>query len=143
MTVKSILDAKGRDVATISGDETLQNAASLLSEKKIGAVVVTSASGKILGILSERDIVRAVAKKGGDALSNTVTATMTSKVKTCSESSSINDVMETMTAGRFRHLPVEKDGALAGIISIGDVVKRRIEDVVREAEEIRNYIAAG
>ena len=143
MSVKSILDAKGREVATMSGDQTLQEAAAMLSDMKIGAIVVTAASGKILGILSERDIVRAVAKSGAGALSATVTSTMTSKVKTCSEESSINDVMELMTAGRFRHLPVEKDGLLAGIVSIGDVVKRRIEDVVREAEEIRNYIAAG
>ena len=143
MSVKSILDAKGREVATMSGDQTLQDAAAMLSDKKIGAIVVTAASGKILGILSERDIVRAVAKNGAAALSATVTSTMTSKVKTCSEESTINDVMELMTTGRFRHMPVEKDGVLAGIVSIGDVVKRRIEDVVREAEEIRNYIAAG
>lgn len=143
MTVKSILDSKGRDVATISGDQTLQAAAALLSKMKIGAVVVTKGDGKILGILSERDIVHAVANKGAAGLDQTVASGMTAKVKTCREESNINDVMEDMTHGRFRHMPVEKDGKLAGIISIGDVVKRRIEDVVREAEEIRNYIAAG
>ncbi len=143
MTVKSILDSKGRDVATISGDQTLQGAATLLSQMKIGAVVVTNGDGKILGILSERDIVHVVATKGAGGLQQTVSNCMTAKVKTCREESNINDVMEDMTNGRFRHMPVEKDGKLAGIISIGDVVKRRIEDVVREAEEIRNYIAAG
>ena len=143
MTVKSILDSKGRDVATISGDQTLHAAAVMLSEMKIGAIVVTKGDGKILGILSERDIVHTVAKRGAAGLEQSVASGMTAKVKTCREESNINEVMEDMTNGRFRHMPVEKDGKLAGIISIGDVVKRRIEDVVREADEIRNYIAAG
>ena len=113
-----------------------------LADNKIGAVVVTGAGGRIEGILSERDIVRAVARKGADALSAPISAIMTSKVKTCGQSHSINQVMELMTNGRFRHLPVEEDGKLVGIISIGDVVRRRIEDVEREAEEIKAYIAS-
>ncbi|PHP68090.1 inosine-5-monophosphate dehydrogenase [Zhengella mangrovi] len=143
MTVKAILDEKGRDVETISATETLGNAANLLADRKIGAVVVVSEAGKIQGILSERDIVRAVARRKGDCLGDAVSTVMTAKVKTCTEANTVNDVMEIMTAGRFRHLPVAENGKLIGIISIGDVVKKRIEDVVREADEIRNYIAAG
>ena len=143
MTVKAILDEKGRDVATMSPGKSLLDAAELLGEKRIGAVVITDALGKILGILSERDIVKFLAVDGQDALGMAVDDAMTRKVKTCSEANTVNEVMEIMTAGRFRHLPVEVDGKLGGIISIGDVVKRRIEDVEREADEIRNYIAAG
>lgn len=143
MTVKAILDEKGRDVATMSPGKNLLDAAELLGEKRIGAVVVTDALGKILGILSERDIVKFLAVDGQDALEMAVDDAMTRKVKTCTEANTVNEVMEIMTAGRFRHLPVEVDGKLGGIISIGDVVKRRIEDVEREADEIRNYIAAG
>lgn len=141
MTVKAILDEKGRAVLTITPEATLGDAARLLSEKGIGALVVTSGGDRIAGILSERDIVRAIGLKGGDALDMPVSSAMTAKVKVCSEQSTVNEVMETMTRGRFRHLPVETDGKLAGIISIGDVVKRRIEAVEREAEEIRSYIA--
>jgi len=141
MTVKSILDAKGRDVVTIEPEATLHEAACLLGLRRIGAAVVTRADRTILGILSERDIVRLLGERGADALAMNVREAMTSKVSTCRESSTINEVMEVMTHGRFRHLPVEKDGKLDGIVSIGDVVKRRIEDVEREAEQIREYIA--
>lgn len=143
MTVKAILDRKGRNVVTISAGDTLGEAAGLLAARKIGAAVVVSADGGIEGILSERDIVRAVAHRKAACLDDTVSTVMTAKVKTCTETSTVNEVMEIMTAGRFRHLPVAEGGKLVGIISIGDVVKRRIEDVVREADEIRNYIAAG
>lgn len=143
MTVKAILDAKGRDVATISPMMGMLEAVRLLGEKRIGAVVVTDAAQKILGILSERDVVKFLAVDGPQALDMAVDGAMTKNVKTCQESNTINEVMEIMTQGRFRHLPVEVDGKLGGIISIGDVVKRRIEDVEREADEIRNYIAAG
>ena len=141
MTVKSILDAKGRDVVTLGPDETLAQAAGLLAEKRIGAVVVTDAAGRILGILSERDIVRVIGQSGAQALEMRVSGVMTGKVTTCRESHTVNHVMEVMTRGRFRHLPVEKDGRLDGIVSIGDVVKRRIEEALREAEQIREYIA--
>ena len=141
MTVKSILDSKGRDVVTIAPDATLGDAARLLGSNRIGAVVVTYGDGRIAGILSERDIVRTIGASGAEALLTTVDQAMTAKVRTCSEAGTINEVMETMTRGRFRHLPVEKDGRLAGIISIGDVVKRRIEEVEHEAEQIREYIA--
>jgi len=141
MTVKAILDAKGRDVLTVSPDITLADAARLLGEKRIGAVVVTADDLKIAGILSERDIVRQIGVSGAAALDDLVSSAMTAKVKTCQEGHTVNQVMEIMTQSRFRHLPVERDGKLAGIISIGDVVKQRIEDVEREAEEIKQYIA--
>ncbi|MHB2265514.1 CBS domain-containing protein [Aliihoeflea sp. PC F10.4] len=141
MTVKAILDAKGRDVLTVSPDITLAEAARLLGEKRIGAVVVTADGRKIAGILSERDIVRQIGVSGAAALEDLVSSAMTAKVKTCQEGHTVNQVMEIMTQSRFRHLPVERDGKLAGIISIGDVVKQRIEDVEREAEEIKQYIA--
>ena len=143
MTVKAILDSKGREVATISPSMGMMDAVRALGEKRIGAIVVTDASGKILGILSERDVVKFLAADGPRALDIKVEDAMTRSVKTCNEGNTINEVMEIMTQGRFRHLPVEVDGKLGGIISIGDVVKRRIEDVEREADEIRNYIAAG
>lgn len=141
MTVKSILDAKGYDVFTLNPDATLAQAAGLLAEKRIGAVVVTDDGGRILGILSERDIVRAIGESGAAALETRVASTMTGKVQTCRESHTVIHVMEVMTRERFRHLPVEKDGRLAGIVSIGDVVKRRIEEALREADQIREYIA--
>jgi len=141
MTVKAILEAKGHDVLTLGPNEKLSEAVRLLAEYRIGALVITNGDRKIVGILSERDIVRALAKDGPDALGQAVRNVMTPKVKICNEHHTVNEVMEIMTAGRFRHLPVEKNGLLDGIISIGDVVKRRIEDVEREAEEIKQYIA--
>ncbi len=141
MSVKEILDQKGRDVATIAPDRTLLEAATMLGEKKIGAVVVSDGKGAILGILSERDIVRQIAANGERALKLGVKDAMTKNVQRCSEEHTVNEVMQTMTRGRFRHLPVETGGKLGGIVSIGDVVKRRIEEVEREAEEIRSYIA--
>lgn len=141
VTVKFILDEKGRNVMTIAPDQTLAEAASILAEHRIGAVVVTRGNGRIAGILSERDIVRAIGQKGADALALLVSGVMTTKVQVCREHHTVNQVMETMTRGRFRHLPVEEDGRLDGIVSIGDVVKRRISEVEREAEEIKQYIA--
>ena len=141
MTVKSILDEKGRDVVTLGPAATIAKAMSVLAEKKIGALVVTDDNGTICGILSERDIVALIASDGAGALDQPISQAMTASVKLCHEDHTVNQLMEIMTRGRFRHLPVEKDGRLDGIISIGDVVKRRIEDVEREAEEIRNYIA--
>lgn len=142
MLVRTILADKGGDVVVISPESTVVQAISLLAEKKIGAVVVTRGDGRIAGILSERDIVRMLAADGVDALGKPVSKAMTAKVKVCREDNSVNEVMGIMTQGRFRHLPVERDGKLAGIISIGDVVKRRIEEIEHEAEEIRNYIAS-
>jgi CBS domain-containing protein len=141
MNVKSILDDKGHDVVTVGPDEKLAEAARMLSERGIGALVITRSGGRVAGILSERDIVACIAKMGAQALEQPVTAAMTAKVSVCQEHNTINEVMQIMTRGRFRHLPVVKDGALDGIVSIGDVVKRRIEEVEQEAEAIRTYIA--
>ena len=141
MTVRAILDAKGHDVLTLGPNETLSDAIRTLAERRIGALVITNGDRKIVGIQSERDIVRVMAREGAGALDLPVRSAMTPKVRICNENHTVNEVMEIMTEGRFRHLPVEKDGQLHGIVSIGDVVKRRIEDVEREAEEIRAYIA--
>lgn len=141
MTVKSILDQKGRKVATLNPGDTIAEAAKMLAAHKIGAAVVVRDGDKIAGILSERDIVRVIAAGGAASLAKPVSSAMTAKVKTCVEGDSVNEVMSIMTSGRFRHLPVETNGRLAGIISIGDVVKRRIDEAIREAEEIRAYIA--
>ena len=140
MTVARIINEKGRDVVTVTARTTLAEIATTLSERRIGAVVVMEKDA-INGIISERDIVRAVAKHGGDGLTMLAADWMTANVVTCDLEDTINDVMQKMTTGRFRHLPVVKHGKLAGIISIGDVVKRRIEDVEREADQIREYIA--
>ena len=142
MTVKSILEEKGHDVLTLGPNDKLSEAVRVLAENRVGALVITNGDRKIVGILSERDIVRSIARFGAAALDHPVRDVMTPKVNICNEGHTINEVMEIMTLGRFRHLPVEKNGLLDGIVSIGDVVKRRIEDVEREAEEIRNYIAS-
>lgn len=141
MIVAMILGEKGRAVVTIGANATIGEAVSELAKHKIGAIVVVEDSDRIVGIISERDVVRAVAKSGMDVLSESVGSIMTSEVMTCSDPETINEVMSRMTLGRFRHLPVEKQGRLTGIISIGDVVKARIEEVEREAEEMRAYIA--
>lgn len=141
MHVKSILEGKGSEVFTLTPQGSIADAARSLAQHKVGALVVSDDSKKILGILSERDIVKAVATDGSAALDKTVDDLMTRKVTTCAEESTVSELMSLMTEGRFRHLPVEKDGKLIGIISIGDVVKRRIAEVEREAEEIKTYIA--
>ena len=140
MTVKAILEAKGHAVVTLGPNAKLAEAIQLLADRRIGALVITNGDRKIVGILSERDVVRVVAKEGAAALELPVRAVMTPKVKICNANHTVNEDMEIMTNGRFRHLPVEKDGLLDGIISIGDVVKRRIETVEREAEQIKAYI---
>ena len=141
MTVKAILESKGHDVVTLGPNEKLSEAVRLLAERRIGALVVTNGDRKIVGIISERDIVLVIAREGTAGLDLPVRDVMTPKVNICNENHTVNEVMEIMTRGRFRHLPVEKNGQLDGIISIGDVVKKRIEDVEREAADIRNYIA--
>ncbi len=139
MHVGRIIEEKGSDVLTAAPTATLAEIVETLAKHRVGAVLVTEGRA-IRGIISERDIVRAVAKSGGDCLSETAADWMTAKVVTCRPGDSVNDVMQMMTDGRFRHLPVVDGGALVGIISIGDVVKRRIEQVEFEAEKIREYI---
>lgn len=142
MTVARLLANKGRDVVTIAADETLGRAAALLAQRRIGAVLVTSADGGIRGILSERDVVRALAQAGEGALSAPVSSQMTAKVVTCREDTAVRDVMEMMTAGKFRHVPVVDGDRLVGIVSIGDVVKARLDEAHSEAEAMRSYIHA-
>ncbi|HEY5238601.1 MAG TPA: CBS domain-containing protein [Rhizomicrobium sp.] len=143
MLVRHILREKGRDIVTITVDATLSDAARLLARKRIGAVIVYGEDGSLAGILSERDLVRAVSEESVAALARPVSAYMTRAVMTCSENDSIEDLMELMTHRRFRHVPVMESDRLVGIISIGDVVKTRIEETVREAATLREYIAAG
>jgi len=140
MTVAAILSKKGRDVVTVPVDLSIAEVVQILATRRIGAVVVTDSAQRILGIVSERDVVRALAR-GADALAGSVSSIMTAKVVTCTDGHTINDVMTRMTEGRFRHLPVVEGDRLAGIVSIGDVVKARIEQVEREADEMRAYIA--
>jgi CBS domain-containing protein len=141
MTVRAILTFKGRDCVTISPDATLGEAARVLSQKRIGAVVITGAERRVAGILSERDIVHAVATNGAAALEQPVSSAMTREVVTCSEEETIPNLMQRMTSGRFRHIPVVERGRLAGIVSIGDVVKYRLAELEREHEALREYIA--
>ncbi len=142
MTVARILREKGREVATTQPHRTLQEVAEQLADKGIGAVVVTDASKSVLGILSERDVVRAVASSGAAALMDPVSRHMTSRVTTVEEETSIDEVMETMTNGRFRHLPVVMDNRLVGIVSIGDIVKRHVNALDSERQALREYIAS-
>jgi len=140
MNVKVILAAKGGDVVCIEPTADLAAAAKLLSARRIGVVVIRGAGGRLSGILSERDIVRAVSEHGADALALPVAQVMTRNVVTCSEEESVAGIMERMTVGKFRHLPVVTEGRLVGLVSIGDVVKQRVEEVERESEALRNYI---
>ncbi|SFG94291.1 CBS domain-containing protein [Methylobacterium gossipiicola] len=140
MTVARILAEKGRSVVTVEPQRTLDEAIHLLAEKRIGAVVVSDAEGAVLGILSERDIMRALARQGAAALDALVSEHMTADVVTCARDASVEDVMHLMTDGRFRHVPVLEGGRLAGLISIGDVVKRRIAAVEAEHQAMRDYI---
>jgi len=141
MTVKALLSRKGRDVVTIAPAATLSEAAKLLAERRIGAVVVTGADHRVAGILSERDIVRALGQRGASALDENVAAVMTRKVTTCNEADTVVAIMERMTAGKFRHVPVVEQGKLIGVISIGDVVKHRVEEIEGETNALREYIA--
>jgi CBS domain-containing protein len=141
MSVERILAGKGRHVETISPSHTLQEAAKVLAAKRIGAVVVASSDHAVLGILSERDIVRAIASDPA-RLNNPVSDFMTEKVVTCGLKISIPEIMDEMTSGRFRHLPVVVEGRLSGLISIGDVVKYRVAEIEAESNAMRHYIAS-
>jgi CBS domain-containing protein len=142
MTVKHILAEKGGEVFTLAPSAPVMDALKTMADHNVGALVVATPDKVIKGILSERDVVRGLGRTGRDILDKTVADLMTAKVRTCTEEATVPELMELMTKGRFRHLPVERDGKLVGIISIGDVVKRRIEEIEREAEDIRSYITS-
>jgi len=140
MIVKNILADKRGNVATIEPTTDLAAAVKLLAERRIGAVVVLGADHRIVGTLSERDIVRSLAEYGPTALHKPISQVMTRDVKTCSEDDTIEQLMERMTTGKFRHMPVVQQGKLIGIMSIGDVVKSRVEEIDREAQALREYV---
>lgn len=140
MNVAAILKGKGRGVTTARPDATLQEIARDLAAMKIGAIVITEPDGRVAGIVSERDIVRAIARSGGASLSEPVHQHMTREVVTCRDHDTLDEIMATMTAGRFRHVPVVDAGKLDGIVSIGDVVKHHIAEVEMEASALRGYI---
>ncbi len=141
MTVQAILGQKGRQVVTMGPKQTLREVCETLALHKIGAVVLIDAHGGIVGIVSERDVVRALAAEGAKALDEPVEAYMSAKVVTCSESETTDQVLGRMTNGRFRHMPVVRSDRLIGLISIGDVVARRIALAEQEAAQMRAYIA--
>ena len=142
MYVETILKTKGSNVATVPPDETVANAAARMKKNRIGALVVSVDGLSVLGILSERDISHAVADRAAGLATMRVEELMSREVVTCAPGDTIAGVMGTMTDKRFRHLPVMKGGAMCGLISIGDVVKHRLEEVENEAEAMREYIAS-
>ncbi|HAS11141.1 MAG TPA: histidine kinase [Acidimicrobiaceae bacterium] len=142
MLVDQILEAKGRAVATVTPDATVAEAVAELATHNVGALVVSSDGRSVEGILSERDIVRGLSE-GAEVLQRRVRDLMATDVSTCTGRSGVEELMTTMTTGRFRHLPVVADGELCGIISIGDVVKARIDELATEAQQLVGYIRDG
>jgi CBS domain-containing protein len=141
MSVAAILKSKGSSVISVSPDDKLAAVVDTLAAKRIGAVLVL-AGERVAGVLSERDVVQALALHGAECLSRPVSDYMTSDVVHAEPSDTTEALMEKMTHGRFRHVPILDGGRLAGIISIGDVVKRRIDDAVHEAEALREYVSS-
>ena len=142
MNVAHLLATKGRDVATINQERTVRDAVAMLKERGIGALVVVGGTGPLTGILSERDVVRAFVREGADALDLRVAALMSTSVTTCDESTSVNELMTTMTEKRIRHVPVVQGGLLVGIVSIGDVVKARVTELENEKRDLLEYVNA-
>jgi CBS domain-containing protein len=141
MNVETILRSKGVAVATVAPRATIRDAAGLLRRERIGALVVSGDGTKVDGILSERDIVHGLADRGAPLLDATVEEMMTRRVFTCTPRDCVSDLMAMMTERRIRHIPVLKDGVLAGIVSIGDVVKHRLDEIEYEASSLRSFIA--
>ena len=139
MTVRAVLESKGDNIVTVAPTATVRAAVKLLSERRIGAVLVM-AGAQIAGILSERDIVRVLGERGAAILDEKVEQVMTRKVITCRPADTVAAIMEKMTEGKFRHLPVVEESKVVGLISIGDVVKRRVMEYEREQEALRDYI---
>ena len=144
MQISQLLRHKGRDVATIDGSESVRAALALLADRGVGALVVSSDGRRVEGIVSERDVARGLHERGAGLLAEPVSAVMTAEVHTCPPSARVNDLAQTMTDHRVRHVPVvDDDGVLVGIVSIGDVVKYLIAETRHEAEALRQYIVAG
>ncbi len=139
MIVKGILESKGRETISVKPDAALRDAVKMLAVQRIGAVLVMNGP-TIDGILSERDIVRVLGERGAGVLDEPVRTVMTRNVVTCRPDDTVGAIMEKMTLGKFRHLPVMDDGRLAGVISIGDVVKWRLREIETEQEAMRDYI---
>jgi CBS domain-containing protein len=140
MTVSIILAAKGREIVTVEPSTRLAEAVRILAERRIGAALILGADRRIAGIISERDVVRALAERGAAALDEPVSRTMTRKVETCNENDTVASIMERMTAGKFRHMPVVDQGRLVGVVSIGDIVKHRVHEMESESLAMRDYI---
>ena len=141
MTIAAILAAKGSEVVMVSDTMVIKDVIALLHVRSIGAVLVTDDAADVVGVLSERDIVHGLAEVGPGILEQTARSLMTSPVVTCRPTDSVPEVMTLITHRRIRHVPVVQDGELLGIVSIGDLVKRRIEEVEREADALKSYIA--
>ena len=140
MLIAQILAGKGSKVVATRPDATIAEVAGLLKQKRIGALVVTDADGRLCGIISERDLARGLADHGARLLEMKVAQLMTAEVVTCGPDDGVETLMQTMTERRFRHLPVVKDGELIGIISIGDVVKHRLQELEAETHLLHDYI---
>jgi CBS domain-containing protein len=140
MNVSAILRDKGREVFTIEPGARLAAAAVALAAKRVGALLILGADRCLVGIISERDIVQTLAARGAVALDEPVSQSMTRNVETCTENETTGNLMEQMTEGKFRHLPVLDQGRLVGIVSIGDVVKHRLQEIERESAAMRDYI---
>ena len=143
MQVQTILNAKGTEVTTVTADTTVRELATMLRENRIGAVVVSNDGSSIEGIVSERDIVRQLTDFGPKFLSVKVREIMTKDVLSCAPTDTVDTCMELMTGRRIRHLPVAVDGQLTGLVSIGDIVKAKIDEIRTEAESLKQYISSG
>lgn len=141
MTIACILKAKGRIVESVREHMTLRDVADILAAKHIGALLVVDRDGGMVGIVSERDVVRAIARHGADALEDAVSTVMTRDVVTARESDGVIEAAQRMSDGRFRHLPVLRDGKVVGMISTGDAIKFRLEQMEREQAALKDYIA--
>ena len=143
MYVETILKKKGDTVITVDPADAISSVAQILNDNGIGAALVRNAAGEIVGVISERDIVRGIARQKDACLTKRAEELMTSPVISCAPTDNIDDIMQLMTDRRIRHLPVMEDGALRGVISIGDVVKQRISEIENESAALRQYIATG
>ena len=141
MQISQLLRHKGRDVATIDGAETVRTALAMLAEHGVGALVVSSDGRRVEGIVSERDVARGLHSRGAELLTDPVSSLMTAEVHTCPPGARVNDLAQTMTDHRVRHVPVvDDDGVLVGIVSIGDVVKARLDELEDERKHLQDYI---